>query len=62
MTEPPRAPRTVDGTDRCEYFRDEQGADTLLFIDNIFALHGRIKAGGWATCHRIGYQLTHQQK
>jgi len=38
MTEPPGARLRValTGLTIAEYFRDEQGADTLLFIDNIF--------------------------
>ncbi len=38
MTEPPGARLRValTGLTLAEYFRDEQGADTLLFIDNIF--------------------------
>ena len=38
MTEPPGARLRVGltGLTVAEYFRDEQGADTLLFIDNIF--------------------------
>jgi F-type H+/Na+-transporting ATPase subunit beta len=38
MTEPPGARLRValTGLTVAEYFRDEQGADTLLFIDNIF--------------------------
>jgi F-type H+-transporting ATPase subunit beta len=36
MTEPPGARLRVALTGLAEYFRDEEGADTLLFIDNIF--------------------------
>ena len=38
MTEPPGARLRValTGLTVAEYFRDEEGADTLLFIDNIF--------------------------
>ena len=38
MTEPPGARLRValSGLTIAEYFRDEQGSDTLLFIDNIF--------------------------
>src|SRR5450432_4182689 len=40
MTEPPGARLRValTGLTVAEYFRDEEGADTLLFIDNIFRL------------------------
>ena len=38
MNEPPGARMRValTGLTMAEYFRDEQGADVLLFIDNIF--------------------------
>src|ERR1700684_2444262 len=38
MTEPPgaRPPGGLTGLTVAEFFRDEEGADTLLFIDNIF--------------------------
>src|SRR5256884_9973501 len=38
MTEPPGARLRValSGLTVAEYFRDKEGADTLLFIDNIF--------------------------
>jgi len=37
MTEPPSTSASrVDGIAVAEYFRDVEGADTLLFIDNIF--------------------------
>src|SRR5438067_50415 len=61
MTEPPGARLRValTGLTVAEYFRDEEGADTLLFIDNIFrftqagsevsALHGRMPSA-------VGYQ------
>src|SRR5437660_157470 len=61
MTEPPGARLRValTGLTVAEYFRDEQGADTLLFIDNIFrftqagsevsALLGRLPSA-------VGYQ------
>ena len=63
MTEPPGARLRValTGLTVAEYFRDEEGADTLLFIDNIFrftqagsevsALLGRIPSA-------VGYQPT----
>src|SRR3984957_7368561 len=63
MTEPPgaRARVALPGLARAEYFRDEEGKDVLLFIDNIFrftqagsevsALLGRIPSA-------VGYQPT----
>jgi len=63
MNEPPGARLRVGLTGLCmaEYFRDEEGADTLLFIDNIFrftqagsevsALLGRMPSA-------VGYQPT----
>ncbi|BAF60993.1 MAG: F0F1 ATP synthase subunit beta [Pelotomaculum sp.] len=63
MNEPPGARLRVALTGLClaEYFRDEEGADTLLFIDNIFrftqagsevsALLGRMPSA-------VGYQPT----
>jgi F-type H+-transporting ATPase subunit beta len=63
MNEPPGARLRValSGLTMAEYFRDEQGADVLLFIDNIFrftqagsevsALLGRMPP-------RVGYQPT----
>jgi F-type H+-transporting ATPase subunit beta len=63
MTEPPGARLRValTGLTVAEYFRDEEGADTLLFIDNIFrftqagaevsALLGRMPSA-------VGYQPT----
>ncbi len=63
MNEPPGVRLRVALTGLCmaEYFRDEQGADTLLFIDNIFrftqagsevsALLGRMPSA-------VGYQPT----
>ena len=54
-------PRRPDGPGQAEYFRDEEGKDVLLFIDNIFrftqagsevsALLGRIPSA-------VGYQPT----
>ena len=61
MTEPPGARLRValTGLTVAEYFRDEEGADTLLFIDNIFrftqagsevsTLLGRMPSARWAT-------------
>jgi len=42
MTEPPGARLRValSGLTVAEYFRDKEGADTLLFIDNIFRRNG----------------------
>ncbi|MBN2135543.1 MAG: F0F1 ATP synthase subunit beta [Acidobacteria bacterium] len=63
MTEPPGARLRVGltGLTVCEYFRDTEGTDTLLFIDNIFrftqagsevsALLGRMPSA-------VGYQPT----
>ena len=63
MTEPPgaRARVALTGLTAAEYFRDEQGQDVLLFIDNIFrftqagsevsALLGRMSSA-------VGYQPT----
>ena len=63
MTEPPgaRARVALTGLTAAEYFRDEEGQDVLLFIDNIFrftqagsevsALLGRIPSA-------VGYQPT----
>jgi F-type H+-transporting ATPase subunit beta len=63
MTEPPgaRARVALTGLTTAEYFRDEQGQDVLLFIDNIFrftqagsevsALLGRMPSA-------VGYQPT----
>lgn len=63
MTEPPgaRARVALTGVTAAEYFRDEQGQDVLLFVDNIFrftqagaevsALLGRIPSA-------VGYQPT----
>lgn len=63
MTEPPGARSRValTGLTAAEYFRDEEGQDVLLFIDNIFrftqagsevsALLGRIPSA-------VGYQPT----
>jgi F-type H+-transporting ATPase subunit beta len=63
MTEPPgaRARVALTGLSAAEYFRDEEGQDVLLFIDNIFrftqagsevsALLGRIPSA-------VGYQPT----
>ncbi len=63
MTEPPgaRARVALTGVTAAEYFRDEEGQDVLLFIDNIFrftqagsevsALLGRIPSA-------VGYQPT----
>src|SRR2546428_2437160 len=63
MNEPPgaRARVGLTGLTMAEYFRDEEGADTLLFIDNIFryllagaevsALLGRMPSA-------VGYQPT----
>src|SRR2546421_857272 len=63
MNEPPgaRARVALTGLTMAEYFRDEEGADTLLFVDNIFryllagsevsALLGRIPSA-------VGYQPT----
>src|SRR5206468_697125 len=63
MNEPPgaRARVCLTGLTMAEYFRDEEGADTLLFIDNIFryllagaevsALLGRMPSA-------VGYQPT----
>ncbi len=63
MTEPPgaRARVALTGLTAAEYFRDEQGQDVLLFIDNIFrftqagsevsALLGRMPSA-------VGYQPT----
>lgn len=63
MTEPPgaRARVALTGLSAAEYFRDEEGQDVLLFVDNIFrftqagaevsALLGRIPSA-------VGYQPT----
>src|SRR6202140_2470573 len=63
MNEPPgaRARVALSGLAQAEYFRDEEGKDVLLFIDNIFrftqagaemsALLGRIPSA-------VGYQPT----
>jgi F-type H+-transporting ATPase subunit beta len=63
MNEPPgaRARVAMTGLTMAEYFRDEEGADTLLFVDNIFryllagsevsALLGRMPSA-------VGYQPT----
>jgi F-type H+-transporting ATPase subunit beta len=63
MNEPPGARLRValSGLTMCEYFRDDEGADVLLFIDNIFrftqagsevsALLGRMPSA-------VGYQPT----
>ncbi len=52
MTEPPGARLRValTGLTVAENFRDEEGADTLLFIDNIF----RFTAGGSGGLHAAG--------
>ena len=67
MTEPPGARLRVGltGVTQAEYFRDEQGQDVLLFVDNIFrftqagtevsALLGRIPSA-------VGYQPTWPRK
>jgi F-type H+-transporting ATPase subunit beta len=63
MNEPPgaRARVTLTGLTIAKYFRDEEGQDMLLFVDNIFrftqagsevfALLARIPSA-------VGYQLT----
>merc|ERR1712072_389024 len=61
MNEPPRARVALTGLTVAEYFRDQEGQDVLLFIDNIFrftqagsevsALLGRIPSA-------VGYQPT----
>ena len=63
MNEPPgaRARVALTGLTLCEYFRDVEGQDVLLFVDNIFrftqagaevsALLGRIPSA-------VGYQPT----
>src|ERR1700710_3113917 len=63
MNEPPgaRARVALTGLAQAEYFRDQEGKDVLLFIDNIFRF---TQAGseGWALLGRIpsavGYQPT----
>ena len=70
MNEPPgaRARVGLTGLTQAEYFRDEEGQDVLLFIDNIFrftqagsevsALLGRIPVGGGLPAdagHRHGH-------
>ena len=61
MNEPPGARVALSALTMAEYFRDEQGQDVLLFIDNIFrftqagsevsALLGRMPSA-------VGYQPT----
>src|SRR5258706_463884 len=63
MNEPPGARLRValSALTMAEYFRDETGADTLLFIDNIFRFT-QAGSAGWALLGRIpatvGYQPT----
>ena len=60
MTEPPGARLRValTGLTVAEYFRDKEGADTLLFIDNIFRFTqaGRKSRHCWAAARAVGYQ------
>ena len=61
MNEPPGA--YACGTfciDNGEYFRDEQGQDVLLFIDNIFRFTqaGSEVSHYWDVCLGVGYQPT----
>jgi F-type H+-transporting ATPase subunit beta len=63
MNEPPGARMRValSGLTMAEYFRDEQGADVLLFIDNIFRF---VQAGSEVSAllgrmpSQVGYQPT----
>ena len=64
MNEPPGARMRValTGLTIAEYFRDVEGQDVLLFIDNIFRF---TQAGSevvwpfWSVCHQsVGYQPT----
>ena len=56
MTEPPGARLRValTGLTTAEYFRDEEGQDVLLFIDNIFRFTqaGSEVPRSWAACRR----------
>jgi F0F1-type ATP synthase beta subunit len=47
MNEPPgaRARVALTGLTVAEYFRDEEGQDVLLFVDNIFRFT-QVRAGG----------------
>ena len=65
MNEPPgaRARVALTGLTLAEYFRDEEGQDVLLFVDNIFrftqagsevsALLGRIPISSWLSTNFI---------
>ena len=60
MDEPPgvRFRIAQTGVTMAEYFRDEKGADVLLFIDNIFRYHaGGLGSLGAARPHAVGRRL-----
>ena len=58
MNEPPgaRARVALTGLTVAEYFRDEEGQDVLLFIDNIFRF---TQAGSEVWAHIAGFVLMH---
>ena len=66
MNEPPgaRARVALTGLTLAEYFRDEEGQDVLLFVDNIFRF---TQAGSEVSAlpvefpSAVGYQPTYQQ-
>ena len=61
MDEPPgvRFRIAQTGVTMAEYFRDEAGADVLLFVDNIFRYHaGRFRSLGAARPHAVGRRLS----
>lgn len=57
MNEPPgaRARVALTGLTVAEYFRDQEGQDVLLFIDNIF----RFTQAGSEVCNTQDKTLTH---
>src|SRR5207245_2091581 len=60
MNEPPgsRLRVALSGLAIAEYFRDEEGKDVLLFIDNIFRFTGRCRGIGAAGPHALSRGLS----
>ena len=62
MNEPPgaRARVALTGLTLAEYFRDEEGQDVLLFVDNILDLHrlGQVSLLFIRIPSAVGYQPT----
>ncbi len=62
MNEPPgaRARVALTGLTVAEYFRDQEGQDVLLFIDNIFRFT-QVRVRTWSQCESLLLDKVHRK-